>query len=212
MKDSRDLKQIYRVDGKCCFVEVTGEGLPLDKVQVRFVQYNVKAEKGNRMGSSIDFFINPFTAGVLHHDIMSGRLAALAKKELAKTKAEGRKYANSIWMKQGGTSAKRSATNTPIAKTLEITPGSAQPWILVAKQGPGHETPQGLIVMDKAETTIRVPMSTDFFKEFALALDTTKRLWEQLRYVPVLSEGMRMAEDRRREAIEKAKAENARTN
>lgn len=164
------------------------------------------------MGNSIDFFINPFTAGVLCHDIMSGRIAALAKKELEKTKAEGRKYANSIWMKQGGTSAKRSATNTPIAKTLEITPGSAQPWILVAKQGPGHETPQGLIVMDKAETTIRVPMSTDFFKEFALALDTTKRLWEQLRYVPVLSEGMRMAEDRRREAIEKAKAENARAN
>ena len=56
------------------------------------------------------------------------------------------------------------------------------------------------------------PSALDFFKEFALALDTTKRLWEQLRYVPVLSEGMRMAEDRRREAIEKAKAENARAN
>lgn len=209
MKDSRDLKQIYRADGKGCFMEVTGEGLPLDKVHIRFLQYNVGASKGSRMKQSIDFFINPFAAGVLCQDILSGRLAAMAKKELAKTKAEGRKYANSIYMKQGGTSSKNSATGTPTAKTFEITPGSAQPWILVAKQGPGHETPQGLIVMDKAEATIRVPMTNDVIKEFALALDTTRRLWEQLRYVPVLAESMKMAEDRRREAIEKAKEEHA---
>ncbi len=209
MKDSRDLKQIYRVDGRGCFMEVTGEGLPLDKVHIRFVQYNAKAEKGNRMSQSIDFFINPFTAGVLQNDIMSGRMAALAKKEMAKTKAENRRYANSIYMKQGGTPSKRSATHTPIAKTFEITPGSSQPWVLVAKQGPGHETPQGLIVMDKAEATIRVPMSNDMFKEFALALDTTRRLWEQMRFIPVLSESMKMAEERRREAIEEAKAANA---
>lgn len=122
MKDSRDPKQIYRVDGRGCFVEVTGEGLPLDKVHIRFLQYNMGASKGNRMSQSIDFFINIFTAGVLHHDIMSGRMAALAKKEIAKTKAENRKYANSIYLKQGGTSARNSATHTPIAKTFEITP------------------------------------------------------------------------------------------
>ena len=148
-------------------------------------------------------------AQVLARDIMSGRLAGLKMKELKRMQKAGEKYANPVYSKQGGTPA-ASNNGQAIARLFEITPGSSQPWILCAKQGKAHETSEGLIVMEgKPETTIRVPCSDIALKQLALAIEAAVMTWVQLRFVPAAAPAMQVAAEKRKEAIDKAKADSA---
>ena len=209
MRNTRDAEQVLRIDGKGVFVEVTTNGLPIDKVYFGFVQYNKSAEKGNRASGNINIYMNVLEAQVLARDIMSGRLAALKVKELKRMQKSGEKYANPVYSKQGGTPA-ASNNGQAIARLFEITPGSSQPWILCAKQGKAHETQEGLIVMDgKPETTIRVPCSDVALKQFALAIEAAVQTWIQPRSVPATAPAMQVAAEKRKEAIDKAKADSA---
>lgn len=209
-KDARSLEQVYRADGVGCFIELMLNGLPYDKALLNFRQYDKNAAKGQRSKGDIGIFLDVYEAQVLSRDIMSGRIATLGQMERARAQKEGRKYPNPVYTNQGGTSAKRSATGSAIARVFEITPGASQPWVLCAKQGKAHETPEGLIVMDgKPDTIIRVPVSNSKIKEFALAIETIVRVWEQLRFVPVAAPMMDMAMERRKEAIDRAKSDAA---
>lgn len=209
MKNSRDAEQILRIDGKGVFMEVTTNGLPIDKVYFGFVQYNKEAEKGQRTSGSIGIYINVLEAQVLARDIMSGRLASMKKVEMKRLEESGEKYANPVYSKQGGTPA-ASNNGQAIARLFEITPGSSQPWILCAKQGKAHETKEGLIVMDgKPETTIRIPCTDISLKQFALAIEAAAQTWIQLRFVPATAPAMQVAMEKRMEAINKAKADSA---
>ena len=181
MRNTRDAEQVLRIDGRGAFVEVTTSGLPIDILE----------------------------AQVLARDIMSGRLAGLKMKELKRMQKAGEKYANPVYSKQGGTPA-ASNNGQAIARLFEITPGSSQPWILCAKQGKAHETSEGLIVMEgKPETTIRVPCSDIALKQLALAIEAAVMTWVQLRFVPAAAPAMQVAAEKRKEAIDKAKADSA---
>lgn len=206
MKDTRDLEQVLRIDGKGCFVETMLTGLPYDKVMLGFKAYDRTASPGNRSKSDIAIFMDMYEAQRLSRDILSGRISTLGKIAKEKAKAEGKQYPSAVFENQGGTPAKRTANGVAIARVFAILPGASQPWVLAAKQGKAHETPEGLIVMDgKPDTTIRVPVSNEKLKEFALAIETVVRIWEQLRFVPVAAPMMKMAQERRQEAISKAK-------
>lgn len=205
MRDTKDLSQVLRIDGTGCFMEVMLNGLPLDKVQINFLQYDKKAEKGSRTKGAVSIYLDIMEASVLSRDIFSGRIPTLAKVEKVKQQKEGRKYANPVYSKQGGTAANRN-NGIAIARLFEITPGASQPWIFCAKQGKAHETTQGLIVMDgPPEVTVRVPCTDQKLKEFAAALDSTVRVWEQLRLIPAITESMQLSNEVRRAAIERAK-------
>lgn len=209
MKNTRDLEQILRIDGKGVFMEITTNGLPIDKLYFGFVQYNKEAEKGRRTSGSIGIYMNVLEAQVLARDIMSGRLASLKKIEKKRMKETGEKYANPIYSKQGGTPAANN-NGQAIARLFEVTPGTAQPWILCAKQGKAHETKEGLIVMDgKPEITVRVPCSDIALKQFALAIEAAVQTWVQLRFIPATAPAMQVAMDKRVEEINKAKADSA---
>jgi len=204
----RNLEQILRIDGKGAFMEITTNGLPIDKVSFGFVQYDKTAEKGQRMSGNVNIYMNVLEAQVLARDIMSGRLATLKKHEVKRAKAAGEKYAKSVFSKQGGTPA--AANNgQAIGRLFEITPGANQPWVLCAKQGKAHETQEGLIVMDKVETTIRVPCSDSSLKQLALAIEAAVQTWIQLKFIPAAAPAMQVAMDKRRDEINKAKAESA---
>lgn len=209
MRNTRDAEQVLRIDGRGAFVEVTTSGLPIDKIYFGFVQYNKSAEKGSRTSGNIKIYMNILEAQVLARDIMSGRLAGLKMKELKRMQKAGEKYANPVYSKQGGTPA-ASNNRQAIARLFEITPGSSQPWILCAKQGKAHETSEGLIVMEgKPETTIRVPCSDIALKQLALAIEAAVMTWVQLRFVPAAAPAMQVAAEKRKEAIDKAKADSA---
>lgn len=126
MRNTRDAEQVLRIDGKGVFVEVTTNGLPIDKVYFGFVQYNKSAEKGNRASGNINIYMNVLEAQVLARDIMSGRLAALKVKELKRMQKAGEKYANPVYSKQGGTPA-ASNNGQAIARLFEITPALLSP-------------------------------------------------------------------------------------
>lgn len=209
-KDARSLEQVYRADGKNCFFELLLDGLPYDKAAINFLAYDPTAAPGQRGKGGVTIFLAMYEAQVLSRDIMSGRIATLGRMAQEHAKQSGNQYAGAVFSSQGGTPAKRSATGTAIARVFEITPGASQPWVLCAKQGKAHETPEGLIVMDgKPDTIIRVPASNEKLKEFALAIETIVRVWEQLRFVPVAAPMMDMAMERRKEAIDQAKSDAA---
>lgn len=209
MKNARDKEQILRIDGKSSFLEVTTYGLSFDKVHFGFIQYDKTAEKGQRTSGKIGVYINILEAQVLARDIMSGRMSTLKKIEMKRMKDAGEKYANPIYLKQGGKSA-ASNNGQAIARHFELTPGSSQPWILCAKQGKAYETPEGLIVMDgKPETVIRVPCTDIALKQFALAIEAAVHTWIQLRFIPVAAPAMQVAMEKRQEAIDEAKAASA---
>lgn len=208
-KNTRDPEQLYRIDGKNVFCEVMANGLGIDKVCINFVEYNAAASRGDRIKNGIGFYMPIYTAKRLSLDILSGRIALLGKAAKKKAEEAGQKYAKAVFEQLGGTPSKFAKDGIPVARSLTITPGSAQPWILCAKQGPGHETKEGLIVMDKCEAIIRVPMSNDIMKELAVALSTAFDIWAQLRFVPVVAPMMQKANAERQAAIDAKKAESS---
>ena len=207
MKDNRDLAQVYRIDGRNCFCEIMLDGLPYDKVLLNFKSYDLSKAEGTRTVADNSIFMDIYTAEVFARDILSGRMATLAKIARKKAKDAGSKYPEAVFENLGGTPAKRRPDGIALARVLNLVPGVAQPWILCAKQGPGHETKEGLIVMDKQEQLVRVPVASDQkLKEIALSVERVTRLWEQYRFGPVVAPMMETARKRREEAIAQSKA------
>lgn len=208
-KNTRDPEQLYRIDGKNVFCEVMASGLGIDKVCINFVEYNVAGQRGSRIKNSIGFYMPVYTAKRLSLDILSGRIAAMGKAAKRKAAEAGQQYAKAVFEQIGGTPSKFAKDGIPVARSFTITPGASQPWILCAKQGTGHETKEGLIVMDKCEATIRVPTSNDIMKELAVALGTAFDIWTQLRFVPVVAPMMQEANAKRQQAIDAKKVESS---
>ena len=207
MKDSNSLEQVYRLDARAAFAEVMLTGLPYDKAMINFVNYNASAQAGQRSTGEVAIWINIYEAQRLARDILSGRVAKLGAKAKKAAADAGKKYPDAVFTSIGGTGSKRAGDQGIVAREFTISPGSSQPWVLCAKQGKAHETDRGLIVMDgPPQTTVRIACSDAKLKEFALAIETVERIWEQLRFIPAASELMRVANDRRQAAIDAAKA------
>lgn len=166
--------QIFRADGKGVFMEVLNSAFRIGKVQINFIQYDTGT---NKQQKRIDTFLDVDDALLLCQDILTGKMSGLSKKAKDLATEKGYKYASYIYQKQGGvhatTLAKRNQTRADgkaLGREFKITPGSSQPWILSAEQGPGKELEKGLIKMEKSEEIIRVPLDDDGLKKFALVL------------------------------------------
>ena len=59
------------------------------------------------------------------------------------------------------------------------------------------------------DSTIRVPCSDIALKQLALAIEAAVMTWVQLRFVPAAAPAMQVAAEKRKEAIDKAKADSA---
>lgn len=166
--------QIFRADGKGVFMEVLNSAFRINKVQINFVKYDTNT---NKQLVRIDTFLDIDDALLLANDILSGRMNKLKIDALNLQKEKGYKFASHIYLKQGGVHAatllkrnQKRDDGKALAREFKITPGSSQPWILSAEQGPGKEMDQGLIKLEKAEERIMVPITDDGIKKFALVL------------------------------------------
>ena len=141
-------KQILKLDGKDTFFEIMANAFGIDKVQINFRKYDDSQEKGSKITQSVDIFIDIPEALVLSQDILSGKIAQLAKTE----KAKGAKYPAQIWQTMGGVNAEKAKTRglrtdgMALSRVLKIVPGLKQPFVFTAESGKGEENDKGLIV------------------------------------------------------------------
>ena len=187
-------EQICRFDGKNVFVEVLTSAMHMDKILLNFCQYDTSKAKGSRL-ESLAIYVDIQQAALLAEDILNGELARKAEKEKQIAASKGSKYPGNVWGIMGGnseTSAKRPDGKAE-SRQLQIFPGMKQPWVFTASKGPGHSDAKGLIVPEyttaKADAVIRVPMTNDSIKVFALTLRELHGLWLEVKFKNVINDG-----------------------
>lgn len=182
-------EQVKRIDGRGCFMEMLTTGLPLDKICMNFVSYNTAADKGKRIGGAVMVYLDVHKADVLAENILSGKISKLGEKSKADAAAGGYKYAKEVFRDITGTPSSRSKREDgkPASRQLKLTPGSSQAWVLSAETGEGKETATGAIspAYSRPETIIRIPMSDDDLKGFALTLRHLVQMWYAIKFMPV---------------------------
>jgi hypothetical protein len=178
IKDNKNEAQIIRIDGKNVFLEVMNSAFEINKVQISFIEYDLKLEKNKRQLKNIPIYINMDKTLVLITDILSGRLSALAKQANATKEKNGYKYCREIYVDMGGISkskleerGKKRPDSKSLSRQFKITPGDKVAWIFSAETGAGEESETGLIVpQGKPEEIVRVPLTDEDLKRFALVL------------------------------------------
>jgi len=174
-------EQIIRIDNRDTFIEAMATGFHFGKLIVAFNKYDQKKPKGERLQSKITIFIDTYEALALMKDILSGRMARLGQKSLTEMQQKGGKYAGHIYQNMGGTSAgslRNQQKSRPDGKAesriLQLSPGNAKPWLFTAMSGPGEQKDNGLISPNwgAIEERLRVAMTDDEIKEFAIAIQT----------------------------------------
>lgn len=183
---SRNPQQLVKVSGKDTFVEIMNDAFGIGKVVINFAKYNEKAQAGSKITDQVNIYMDLDEALVLCHDIVSGKIAALAKIE----KDKGKKYPDAIFTKLGGTSARSLASKGKSrpdgmseSRQFKIQPGARADFMLVGEKGKGEENATGLIVPKGSETKVMVPFSSDDLKKLALVLQSNIQAYTVARYV-----------------------------
>lgn len=177
MKDysKKSVEQIVRMDGKGCFVEAVNNAFSINKVLLRFYQYDESRPSGSKFTGDIPIYLDIPEFLAFCHSIEFGAfykkiLAEKASYEEAIKKGE-KKFPQPVYMKQGGTSAKTLAMRSKSradgmseARLLKLVPGLKSFCVLQAEKGPGQEDEHGLIIPRFAgyqpEQRIMIPFAT----------------------------------------------------
>lgn len=174
MPQSQYLERIfYKINNRETFANCHASMFPYNKVKIDFVRHN----NGKRV-DSIETYVDIHEMLALGEMIRTGRLSVLAKAEFARVKESGDKYAKAIWESMGGTNAQKCkergwrSDGQAMARTISISPGTRQPYILKALQGAGKEQETGLISMVGApEKSILVATDLQGLVKMAIAVD-----------------------------------------
>lgn len=169
--------QFIRIDGKNVFVEAV-DSFAIRKVKINFVEYDPSLN--NKQTKSIPFYLDLDKSLLLSNDILSGKLKYLADIEMKNKKGS---YASPIYTQLGGIGKEKLKEKKElpfevpdglcISRMFAITPGEKYPWILSGQIGLGKEQDNGLITpQGKPVQIVRVPMSDDDFKSFAIMIKT----------------------------------------
>lgn len=195
--------QVYRVDGKNCFLEVLCDALPIDKVSLNFVYYDKNQPAGQREQGKVKIYMEIFQAAALSGDILSGRIAGLARQSRKKAAEAGEKYPESVFSLLGGTAAKNTLNHQAVSRQFRLLPGSVKPYVAEAISGPGIEQENGLITPNgKPDVAIRVALETDKLKELAHALTLVTQIWGFTKFMPVVEPAITTARKRVEEEIQ----------
>lgn len=195
--------QVYRVDGKNCFLEVLCDALSIDKVSLNFVYYDKDKPAGQREQGKVKIYMEIFQAATLSGDILSGRIAGLAEKSKKDAVKEGEKYPKPVFTLLGGTAAKNTPNNQAVSRQFRLSPGSVKPYVVEAISGPGVEQPNGLITPNgKPEVAIRVGLEVEKLKELAHALTLVTQIWGFTKFMPVVEPAITTARKRVEEEMQ----------
>lgn len=122
----------------------------------------------------------------LAHDIKFRFIDSLARKAKEQQKAGGYTYCKEVYADYGGTPretlakmGRARADNKDESRVFKITPGDRIPWILSAEKGAGKRLETGAITPDgKPDVIIRVPLSDENFRKFAIVVDNEIQAWK----------------------------------
>ncbi len=162
-------KEICEINTLTTFMKAKANAFGIEKLQLAFVDFDKHSKKLN---ANIDLYMSFGEALCLSQDILSGKIAKLAKAE----KAKGEQYPKEVWQSSlGGVNeenAKKRNLRTDgkaISRYFTIAPGSKADFVITAIQQAGKSAPNGIIVPEgKPETIIRVACNSDNLKSFAL--------------------------------------------
>lgn len=184
MVRAKNFEQIIRIDGKNCFVEFMDSAFGIEKVLINVISYGAN----NKQTANIPFYLDFSDFMVLEQDILSGKLAEMAKREKEKSK-----YPKPVYLQQGGVSAtnlesrgQKRADGMSLARQLKIIPGLKFPFMFQAEQGQGEENDKGLIVArygSKPEKKVMVPMQGDDLKKVVLMVKAKINAYMSAQYV-----------------------------
>ncbi|MDO4565074.1 MAG: hypothetical protein Q4C04_05620 [Clostridia bacterium] len=181
-------RQIYRIDGKNCFLEInrhydTGKG----KIGLLFAQYD--PEQGNRMTAKVNCFLDVPEFLYLSHIIQSGIPTQYAKE------ATSRNQTVTLYENLGGTSAKRLATqnrtrtdNKSESRRLTIRNGSKADFYISAESGAGEESATGLIVPAygrNPEVRIGLPVTNKEMLKMVLTVQMEIQAWQCAKFTKI---------------------------
>lgn len=167
--------QIYRIDGRNCFVECMTDGMDIGQIVLNFVTYNKLLEKGSRQTAFIPIYLSIPEFLALAENFTNGaiaRKAAIARAAMANKTG----FVEPLFCSLGGTSAtklrelgKARPDGKSLSRKMSIAAGDKYPYLLVAEQGAGETDAQGLIVpkftSKTADARINIPVKEEFLQQ-----------------------------------------------
>ena len=146
--------------GKNSRIEAKNLSLPIGKIQFNFQTFN----EAHKQTGRIPLYMDVEKALVLSNDILTGKLATLAK-----YKQEKGDQMPKVFISPGGSSAAKAKREDGKCEYREFAISKGKKWIVSASVGPGKETATGGFVADgKADLTIKVGLDDDSIKAFAI--------------------------------------------
>lgn len=175
MKNKKN-EVIYSINTRDKFLKFKTTAFEINKVVASFVHFDASKEHGSQIVAQADFYLSFEDAKLLAEDILTGKITQLIKAEMAK----GNKYPKPVWSLQGGINANTCAEKQirtdgkALARVMSIQPGTKFPYVFRIEQGPGKETPEGLIVPEwsKPEISMYIPCDGDTIRKTALMLNS----------------------------------------
>ena len=177
MTKSTKPNQIIRMDGKNLFMEVLNDSFEIDRVHLKFVQYDQAQATGSRIVADISIYLEFAEFLALSEDVIMGLLQAKAAAITAEAAAT-KQYPKPAFIAMGGTSAKvltrrgqARADGMSESRQFKITSGTKYPFLLTAESGAGKEDERGLIVPafgSKPDKRIMLGMSAEDLKAMCM--------------------------------------------
>ena len=194
--------QIYRVDGKNCFLEILNSSFSMllqkkkgeDKNTVRKVQINMiqYSEKTHEQTQKLEFFLTFADALVLCNEIISGRLDMKIAKAAKEGKFDGRAINDftAYWNNLGGKAHpsekdfknfKWLSQGDALSRQLKIQKSTKYKYMIVGEYGKGRVGDTGLIIPEgNRQAYIQIPVSENDALGLALTLQMhISAFWNQ---------------------------------
>ncbi len=192
--------QIYRIDGKNCFLEVLNSAFSIGKVQMNFIQYD---EASHKQTQKLEFYFDFNTALYFCNLITSGRLdKAIAM--AAQTNSFDGKPVNdytSYFTEMGGTNCKDRtkwekyhatfswlSEGASISRQFKVQKGNKCKYVFRIEYGNGTINEKGLIVpTGKSSAYINVPVTEKDAIAMALTIQMEMQAYRNQFYMTFAS-------------------------
>lgn len=167
-KDDYSTLKMYEINTLKSFVKIKGNSLNIGKVLFSFVEFNPETKKSIR---NIDIYVDVDEIMLLCNDILSGRLAALAKNGDSKP----------LFQSLGGVNEEKCklkqlrSDGNALSRSMVIQTGTKYPFIISAEIRAGHSNKQGLIVPDykaPSEGKVSVACDNNTIKKMAIMVNS----------------------------------------
>lgn len=160
--------EIFEINTLKTFIKIKGNSLSIGKIIFSFVEFDPATKKLIR---NIDVYIGVADARLLCIDILSGRLAALAK-----AGNDGKPLFQTLGgLNEEKARAKGRTDGNALSRSMQIQPGTKFPFIFTAEIRPGHTNEKGLIVPDyklPGEGKVSVACDNQTIKKMAATLQS----------------------------------------